>query len=81
MDVLKNKVALVTGAGQGIGKEMAKRFSSEGAIMIILDSEQRSAVEAANDIGGTSRGFFANIADESSVKNSIHYCEDHGNGG
>jgi len=43
MGVLKNKIALVTGAGQGIGKDIAKRFSSEGATVIILDSDQRGA--------------------------------------
>ena len=67
MGVLKNKIALVTGAGQGLGKDIAKRFSSEGATVIILDSDQRGALETADDIGGSSRAFFANIADESSV--------------
>ncbi len=67
MGILKNKVAVVTGAGQGIGKDIAKKFSSEGATVIILDSDQQLVFEVVEDIGASSRGFFVNIEDESSV--------------
>ena len=36
---LENKVALITGAGRGIGKEIACRFSSEGATVVLNDLE------------------------------------------
>lgn len=68
MGILENKLALVTGAGQGIGKDIAKKFSSEGATVVILDSDQQRALEVADEIGGTARAFFAQIEDEPSVR-------------
>ena len=46
-DRFKNKVVLITGAGQGIGLATAKRMSSEGATIIagILDDSQAEAVK------------------------------------
>ena len=37
MGVLKGKVAIITGAGQGIGKAIALRFAREGADIVICD--------------------------------------------
>ena len=47
IDRFKNKVVLITGAGQGIGLATAKRMSSEGATIIagILDDSQAEAVK------------------------------------
>ena len=40
---LKDKVAIVTGAASGIGKEIAKAFVHEGARVIIADLNQKAA--------------------------------------
>jgi NAD(P)-dependent dehydrogenase (short-subunit alcohol dehydrogenase family) len=37
MDRLKNKITLITGAGAGLGAQIARRFKEEGAELIIND--------------------------------------------
>jgi NAD(P)-dependent dehydrogenase (short-subunit alcohol dehydrogenase family) len=44
------KIAVVTGAGQGIGKGIAARLASEGATVIIADCNEDTATEAAHQI-------------------------------
>jgi 3-oxoacyl-[acyl-carrier protein] reductase len=49
---LKNKVAIVTGAGSGFGAGIAKRFAAEGARVIVNDIDPRGE-KIAGEIGGT----------------------------
>lgn len=51
---LENKVALVTGAGQGIGYAIAKRFAAEGATVVVIDvmQDKIQAVVAELTAGG-----------------------------
>jgi len=48
---LKDKVAIITGSGSGIGREMAALFVREGARMVIADIDGESARVAAQEIG------------------------------
>jgi len=51
---LKDKVAIVTGGGRGIGKAIAGAFAREGAKVVITSARHRNEIEqAASDIGGT----------------------------
>jgi len=52
---LDGKVALVTGAARGIGAEIAKVFSRDGAKVVLIDVEQAAEAlsETANKVGGT----------------------------
>ncbi len=51
---LKNKVAIVTGGGRGIGKAIAGAFAREGAKVVVTSARHRNEIEqAASDIGGT----------------------------
>jgi 3-hydroxybutyrate dehydrogenase len=49
---LRNKVAVVTGAASGIGKEIARTFAREGAKVIIADLNKAGADAAAAELGG-----------------------------
>lgn len=51
---LKGKVAVITGASQGFGKELARAFSSEGAQVVISSENRDMLAEASNELGVTS---------------------------
>lgn len=50
--MLAEKVAIVTGAGQGIGLQICKRLAKEGARVILNDIDEKLAVEAAKAAAG-----------------------------
>ncbi|MEO8171797.1 MAG: SDR family oxidoreductase [Sediminibacterium sp.] len=51
-----NKVAIVTGAGQGIGFEICKRLALQGAKVVLNDIDRPLAEKAANDINAMANG-------------------------
>jgi 3-oxoacyl-[acyl-carrier protein] reductase len=55
---LNGKVAIITGAGAGIGKETALLFSREGAKIVIADIDEKSGKETEALIKKTGEGFF-----------------------
>jgi NAD(P)-dependent dehydrogenase (short-subunit alcohol dehydrogenase family) len=52
MYALNGRVGLVTGAGGGIGREIARRFAREGMAVAVLDSDRAAAETVAGEIDG-----------------------------
>ena len=64
-------MALVTGAGSGIGRASARAFAAAGARVAVVDVDPAGAAEtvalAGEDGGGEARAFACDVADEASV--------------
>src|SRR5258708_29923523 len=66
---LKNKVAVVTGAASGIGREIARTFCRAGAKVVFADLNQADAAAAAAELGDVDSaiGVGMDITDETQV--------------
>jgi 3-oxoacyl-[acyl-carrier protein] reductase len=64
MPLLENHIAVVTGAGSGIGRAIASGYAREGARMVLLDVNEKAASEAAREIrdgGGGAMSFSLDV--------------------
>lgn len=68
MGQLDNKIAVVTGAGSGIGLAIAERFGAEGAEVILVGRQKERLDEAAARIGGGARGVSVDVGEEEQVR-------------
>lgn len=67
MNRLADRVAVITGAGSGIGYATAKRLASEGAKVVVVDMNPESGNAVAKEIGGTFVS--ADVTNEKEVEN------------
>jgi NAD(P)-dependent dehydrogenase (short-subunit alcohol dehydrogenase family) len=75
----ENRVALVTGAGSGIGRAIATAFASEGARVMVADMNIDGAeqtVKLIADAGGEATAIKVDISDSESVKAMVKACID-----
>lgn len=66
---LKNKVAIVTGAGSGIGKALATRLAQDGASVVVADLRhfEEAAAEIGKQTGARTLGLKVDVASEDDV--------------
>ncbi|WP_405679322.1 bifunctional aldolase/short-chain dehydrogenase [Streptomyces sp. NBC_01511] len=66
---LATRVALVTGAGSGIGRAIAHRLAAEGACVVVADVNAGSAAEVAGELGGSERALAVtvDVTDEDAI--------------
>src|SRR6476660_4461871 len=68
---LEGKVAVITGAGSGIGRAIARRFGSSGATVRILELNLADAEETCREItaaGGRATAHACDVANQEQVK-------------
>jgi NAD(P)-dependent dehydrogenase (short-subunit alcohol dehydrogenase family) len=75
---LKNKVAVITGAGSGIGRESALLFAQEGAKVVAVDLNDKAAQDTVRDVtaaGGTATAVRADVSKNADCENMIRVAE------
>src|SRR5262245_34509016 len=74
MNRLKDRLALITGAGLGIGREAALLFAAEGARVVVADIDEKSATETVRRVdaaGGQGLAVVGDVAVEADVQRMI----------
>ncbi|AXS83715.1 MULTISPECIES: 3-hydroxybutyrate dehydrogenase [Marinobacter] len=71
---LENRIALITGAGRGIGRAIAEHYGREGARVAVADltlESAREAVDAIEKAGGTAMALAMDVTDEKAVDDGV----------
>jgi NAD(P)-dependent dehydrogenase (short-subunit alcohol dehydrogenase family) len=72
---LENKVAIITGAGSGIGRETALLFAKEGANVVIIDKTKETLEKVRDEIieqGGRAIGVEGDVISEGDMRGAVN---------
>lgn len=73
------RIAIVTGAGQGIGEGIARQLVQDGLSVAVADMNEKNARNVADEIGNNSKGYYVDVSDKKSVFDLIdHVVADFG---
>lgn len=81
--LLAGQVAIITGAGQGIGAEAARLFANEGAKVVVADVDAKKAEEVVariNASGGSAIAVVGDVLDDAYIATLIKRAAEFGNG-
>ena len=68
---IEGKVVLITGAGNGIGRDVARRLGPMGAKLALVDLDAEGVERAAAEIDGEAEPFVADVSERDSIHAAI----------
>ncbi|MDE0330270.1 MAG: 3-oxoacyl-ACP reductase FabG [Nitrospinae bacterium] len=74
---LKEKAAIVTGAGSGLGEAIARRFAAEGASLLVCDKNAQAVETLSNELSAQAPGVLAceaDVSDSAAVQGVAESC-------
>ncbi len=72
---LLNKVALITGGGGGIGRSAARKFTAEGAHVVVVDADERAGQAVTRELDAAAKFVRADVTKSADVQAMIAFAE------
>ena len=76
MTQVDGKIAIVTGAGQGLGAESARTLARHGALVLLCDINAETCRAVAAEIGSAAGAITLDVTDEDQWAAAVQYCQD-----